>query len=401
MESESESGGARPAEAETGSEARAAYGAGQGAAIAHFTLRREDLARAQLLLLILFGLAGGYLILIILLPFLPAIVISAVFTVLVYPVYAPFERRIRYKSVAAFLGTLGVFFLVLAPMLGLSLMLLDQVRDRMDWFSQSPAELLAPGGFLMRTLASVAGRLNMDTAALGAMLQQEAQQLAGTAAARVLQLLSGIGGWLLQAGVALFTIFYFLRDADRLVRTIRWLIPLEPVQSAELLRRAREVTFATVYGSIVIAIVQGILGGLMFWAVGLPSPAVWGSMMGILALLPVIGPPVVWVPAVVILIASGALVRGIVLFVLGAVVLSSIDNVLRPYLVSGRTEIHPLVVFFSALGGIFVFGGVGLFVGPVLFVVALTLIEMARMALGPGTEIEPTPAPGMLVPPGE
>ncbi len=202
-------------------------------------------------------------------------------------------------------------------------------------------------------------------------------------------MISGFGGWLLQASASVFTLFFFLRDGESIVERLRWLLPVDPSQTDRLLSQAREVIFATVFGNVSVAATQGLLGGLAFLAVGLPSAALWGTVMGVLSLLPLIGATLIWFPAGVWLIANGEVAGGVGLLAFGALVISSVDNFLRALLVGGRTELHPLVVFFSVLGGVALLGAAGVILGPVLFAVAVSLLEMARTAVddhqgGPG-----------------
>ncbi|MFB6241040.1 MAG: AI-2E family transporter, partial [Gemmatimonadota bacterium] len=340
----------------------------------------QDLSRVRLGALLVMGLAGLYAMGRLLWPFLPALMISAVAAVLAYPAYRRFEEWIGQRDVAAFLGTAAVFFLVLLPVVGLSLLLVDQLLLGLEWAARTSDRLLQPGGRVeswLETLVGYAGALGIEPASLSDQVSQQMQGVASALAGRTVSFLSGLGGWLLQAGVAVFTLFYLLRDAGAITSGIKWLIPLDAERTDHLLTRARDVTYATMFGTVAVALVQGTLGGLAFWALGLPAAALWGTVMGTLGLLPGVGPPLVWIPAAVILFASGELLRGIALVAVGALIVGTVDNVLRAVLVAGRAQLHSLAVLLSVLGGLFLFGGLGIFVGPVIFVVALSLVEMA------------------------
>lgn len=387
--------GRSPAEARGGAETA---GRGGGPAVPPPGL--GDLRRIRLGALIVMGLAGAWMIGRLLWPFLPALMISAVAAALVYPGYRRFEALVGQRDVAAFLGTAGVFFLVLLPVVGLSLLLVDQLLVGLDWMAQESSELLAPGGRLqswLDTLSGYAGELGLEPAGLSRQVSEQMQGLASALAGRTFSFLSGLGGWLLQAAVAVFTLFYLLRDAEAITSGIKWLIPLDADRTEHLFSRARDVTYATMFGTVAVAVTQGALGGLAFWALGLPAAALWGTVMGVVALVPGLGPPLVWGPAAVILFASGDPVRGAVLAAIGGLIVGTVDNVLRAVLVAGRARLHSLAVLLSVLGGIFLFGGLGIFVGPVLFVVALSLIEMARLALEPGGELVPAEDAGLLL----
>lgn len=360
---------------------------------------------ARLAVLLVLAAAAVYLLVELLAPFLPALVTSAVLAVLVYPAYARLESWITargtwlgHRNVAAFAGTVAVFFLVLIPLVGVSLVLVQEVARSAEWAVREAGRMLGPEG-LLRGWARAAGEfLGVDGIELRQSMTDQLQGGVSTLTARTLGFLSGLGGWLLQAGVALFSLFYLLRDADGIVRAVRWLVPLEEEETGRLFDRSRDVIYATVYGNIVVAAVQGLLGGLAFWAAGLPAAVLWGTVMGVLSLLPVVAAPLVWVPAGGYLLAGGRTLEGVLVLAFGALVIGTVDNYLRAIIVSERAQLHPLAVFLSVLGGIFLFGAAGLFLGPVLFVVGLSLLEMARLALdaeAPGALTSAGP-PGLL-----
>lgn len=341
-------------------------------------------ARARLFVLLVLGAGATYMVGLLLAPFLPALVTSAVVGVLVYPAYRRFEARVGHPDISAFIGTVVVFFLGVLPVLGLSLILVDQVQFGVDWLVQQASGLLSEGGRVRDFLNTVAGYLGLDPARLSVSVGEEFRNVLGSLAGRTFAFLSGLAGWILQTGVALFTLFYLLRDADGLMRAVKWMIPLEGEHTDRLVEQARDVIYATMFGHVAVAVAQGLLGGFIFWVLDLPAAALWGTVMGIVSILPAIGPPLVWAPAAAILLYNGQIVQGVVLLAFGVLVISTVDNLLRTFLVSGRAHLHPLIVFFSVLGGLFAFGAVGFFIGPVLFVLSLSVIEIARLALEPG-----------------
>lgn len=351
-------------------------------AASHAAARASDPAdRPRSIILLALAAGAIYMIWRMLQPFFPAIVMSSVAAVLAFPAHRWFRARVGHPQVAAMIGTVIIFFLVMLPAVGLALLLIDQVRIGIEFVASNVNALFAPDGRIARLAESIGGWLGIDEDEITSAIALQAQDLAGTIANRTLSVFTGIGGGLLQAGVALFTLYYMLKDGERLAARMIWLVPLKSAESDRLFRRAREITYATLYGNILVAMAQGLLGGLTFWALGLPTPAFWGAVMGIFSLLPAIGAGLIWAPAAVLLLVSGDAVRGVLLLLIGALLISTVDNVLRALFVSNRAQMHPLVVFFSVLGGLFVFGAVGVFVGPVLFVIAMSLVELARLDL--------------------
>jgi predicted PurR-regulated permease PerM len=194
-----------------------------------------------------------------------------------------------------------------------------------------------------------------------------------------LGLLSNLLEAVVKIVLVLFTLFYLFLDGPQLVEAFRQRLPLDAEQSAAIVRRTREVIDASLYGVLAIAVLQGTLGGLAFWVLGVPSPAIWGMVMTITALIPLIGTPVVWIPVAIYLLGNGHWGKAIGLLIWGGLVISQVDNFLRPKLVGRRAGLHPLVIFFAVLGGLKVFGFLGLFVGPVVVAVTLALLDVLRL----------------------
>jgi predicted PurR-regulated permease PerM len=342
--------------------------------------------RRRLSVLVLLAVSAGaaYLLGRILWPFAAAIILALVLAVLAHPLYRRLRRRLGSENLAAFLGTTVLFFLVFIPLSALSFALFDSIQGSVDTVFGGTGELLAPGGLVRGWLDRVTDWLGLEEASVIETLRGQITELGAFVAERTVGLLSGLGGGMIQAGVALFTLFYLLRDGDAVIDASKRVLPLDEELVDVLIDRSAEIIFATVYGSIVVAIVQGALGGIAFWAVGMPGAVLWGVVMAFLSLLPAVGPPLIWGPAAAILLLQGEVWRPLVLIAVGALVVGTVDNLLRAYLVSGRAQVHPLVVFFSVLGGILLFGLMGIFLGPILFVASLSMLETARLALEPG-----------------
>jgi predicted PurR-regulated permease PerM len=176
-------------------------------------------------------------------------------------------------------------------------------------------------------------------------------------------------------------LFFFLRDGHQLVRRLREAIPLELDVKRSLATKFATVIRATVKGNIVVAMVQGALGGFIFWALDLQAPVLWGVLMAFLSLLPAVGAAVVWLPVAVYLLLTGSVVQGGVLIAFGVLVIGLVDNVLRPILVGKDTKMPDYVVLLSTLGGISLFGLNGFVIGPVIaamFMAAWDLLVSAR-----------------------
>jgi predicted PurR-regulated permease PerM len=155
-------------------------------------------------------------------------------------------------------------------------------------------------------------------------------------------------------------------------------LPLRPDQVRRLFARVKETLRAIVYGTLAMAAIQGTLTGLAFWFLGLTSPIVWGLLASLLAVLPIVGTTLVWLPATCMLLLSGHWIKGVILLIWGIAVVHPVDNVLRPYLIGERVKLSTLYVFFALLGGLKTFGGLGVFVGPLILAVTVALFRFLR-----------------------
>ena len=178
----------------------------------------------------------------------------------------------------------------------------------------------------------------------------------------------------------LYTMFFFLMDGDKLLHKILYYLPLHDQDERLMLNKFTSVTRATLKGTAVIGILQGGLAGIAFWVVGIPSSVFWGTIMAVLSIIPGIGTALVWGPAVIILAAGGDFLKAGGLGLFCALFIGSIDNLLRPILVGKDTQMHELMIFFGTLGGIFMFGIMGMFIGPIVAALFVTIWEIYGVA---------------------
>lgn len=197
-----------------------------------------------------------------------------------------------------------------------------------------------------------------------------------------------------------YLLFFFLRDRQAVLRACRSLSPLADDETDRLFARIGDTIHATVYGTLVVASVQGLLGGLMFWWLGLTAPLLWGLVMAVLAVVPMLGAFIVWIPAAIFLALDGSWGKAAILTAWGMLVVGTIDNVLRSSLVGTRLKLHTVLVFVSVVGGVVLFGAAGLILGPVALTVTLLLLEISPVriipgrpdqAAGPASQPSPTP----------
>ena len=180
--------------------------------------------------------------------------------------------------------------------------------------------------------------------------------------------------------IFLYTLFFLLLDGPAMMARIKRFVPLPDRDRDRLFDKFLSVTRATLRGTLVIGAVQGMLGGLAFWALGISGAIFWGVVMVVFSVLPVVGGALVWVPAAIMLALSGQFVKAIILVTFCGLVVGSVDNVLRPRLVGRDTEMHDLMILFSTLGGIMAFGAVGFILGPIIAALFQTVWELMDAA---------------------
>jgi predicted PurR-regulated permease PerM len=329
-----------------------------------------------------------YLCWLMLQPFVNVVLWATVLSVVFYPLHKRIHGRVRSATAAALVSSLLVVVLILLPATFITIAVVRELAGAADNVQagiqrMSDISTLPGVGWLFD---KTHGYINIDTAAAQKFIADRAQTWGAALAASTLVVVGGAVGAIVQMVLVIFTLFYLFRDGERIRQAIFHLLPLERVQMHDIAVRTREVIAATIYGVLVISAIQGTLGTLIFTILGLPSPLLWGVVMFFLSMIPMAGAFLVWVPAAIFLALTGAYIKAVILVAWGLLVISSIDNFLSPRLVGRRARLHELLIFFAVLGGLQVFGVLGLVLGPVVVAVTLALIEMIRQAYRPPAE---------------
>jgi predicted PurR-regulated permease PerM len=317
------------------------------------------------------ALIGGFLM-----PVFWAAVLATVF----FPLQSRYVVALGgRRSLAALTTMLTIITLVVVPLFLVGLAMSREAVELHDQITSGAIDLQAPLRFLRRItpLASdYLGRFGVDVEGLTQRLSASAVAVSQFIAARAL----GIGQDVLRIAalffLTLYILFFFLRDGRQLVATLIRALPLGDVRERQLLAKFAEVSLATIKGTLVVGVVQGAIGAVLFWALGIPAPVFWGTLMAVFSVLPAVGPGLVWLPAAVILLGMGQIVKGIILMAAGILVIGLVDNVLRPILVGRDTQMPDYLVLLATLGGLAVFGVSGFVIGPVLAAFFLVVWEM-------------------------
>jgi predicted PurR-regulated permease PerM len=315
----------------------------------------------------------GYLAYVVLSPFLASLGWAAVFAMTLYPVFEQLAVRLG-RNGAALATTLITAVLIVAPAVMLVSVLAREVPPLINYVQE--ASLTAP--VRLAVAWDVVRRsspldLPEDPAALVRDgIKRALTFLAPRAGGMLADVVATIGSLL----VMLFSLFFLLRDGHGVGRRIRDLLPLPERERDRLVTETRDLVIASVGASLLVAAVQGTIGGVTYWLLGIGAPVVWGVAMAICALIPLVGSALVWVPTAIWLLMSGEIGRAVILIIVGSVGIGTVDNVLRPLLLSGRTTASGLVIFLGLLGGVSAFGFIGLVLGPVVLVTAGSLLSV-------------------------
>jgi predicted PurR-regulated permease PerM len=319
-------------------------------------------------------------------PFFNVLLWAAVLCVVFYPMHRRILARTGKPTVAAALSTVAVILLILLPVTALTVAVVRELSGAAVAFQAGDHQWTTPPA--VTHVMDFIGRyidIDIDRGTAMKFLAQRMQTWGTALAASTLIVVGGAAGAIGQMVLVVFTLFYFFRDGENIQRAAYGMVPLRGAQWDSILSRTRDVIGATVYGVLVIAAIQGTLGTFIFWVLGLPSPLLWGVVMFFLSMIPMAGAFLVWVPAAAYLALIGSYGKAGILVAWGFLVIGSIDNVLSPRLVGRRARLHELLIFFAVLGGLQVFGVLGLVLGPVVVAMTLALIEMVREAANPRT----------------
>jgi predicted PurR-regulated permease PerM len=308
---------------------------------------------------------------------------AVLWAVVIAVLFAPLNRQLlksmqNGRNLAALASVAIIVFMVILPFGLLISALLTEASAvfesiRSGQFALGPIieHLMGALPDWMTNLLSWFGLTNVT-----AVQQRLSNTLGGAGqfiAERLLNLGQGTAEFFINLFIMLYLLFFLFRDGPELLRRVTRAIPLQPEQKSAIAEEFTLVVRATVKGNIIVAIVQGTLGGVMFWLLGIHAALLWGALMALLSLLPAVGSALIWLPVAIYLLLTGAIWQGIVLIVYGALVIGLIDNFLRPVLVGRDTQMPDYVVLIATLGGIVIFGINGFILGPLIAAMFITL----------------------------
>ncbi len=316
-------------------------------------------------------------------PFIGILVISLVLVELFHPVYYFLLKKTKSIELSSVLSTLFVIFLVIIPIAFVFVVAGNQaltIKDNIQNYIEANKLFDNGGAELTNKINEILGQLKIHLTVQEIDYKQTfiaiISTLAGTTSS-IFSLLKDTINIFIDATFLIYTLYYLFREHGNLRKTFKKMSPLEDGLDDLFIDKFHAISKSVIKGSLVVGIAQAVLGGLAFWAAGISAPLFWTVIMFFLSILP-LGSGFIWIPASLILIATNHPVEGIGLFIWGVAVISSVDNFIRSKLLQKDIQLHPLISFFSIIGGIQVFGMLGLIYGPLILILFLSLYSAYR-----------------------
>lgn len=318
-------------------------------------------------------------------PFVTVIVFAMVLATAFYPLYTWLFAKLRYRNVSAILACIAVTLLIIVPVFVLIFLVASEAvnfyfvfQNKLHAGAYDVFLKWGPGGALYDGYQRFVPNLRIPALDLSGQVSALVQKLSQILLEQSTNLVNGFVSFLLSFLIMLFVLFYFFRDGERIVSRLMQLSPLPDRYETLLVGKLRTVMNATIYGTFLTAIVQGMVGGIGFLIAGVSGAILWGVATAFLSLIPYVGASLVWVPAVAVLFFSGHVGSAVFLLIWGLVLISTIDNILRSFLISSRTKESSLLTFLAVLGGVATWGFPGILFGPLVVNFALTFAEIYR-----------------------
>jgi len=328
--------------------------------------------------------------------FLKPLAFAAVIGVGFYPLYLRIRRIVRGPNKSALVTTLAVLLIFILPALLIASTagaeLIKAARYLGDRSTQEGGVVAYLGQKQQSALRWLGKYVRVEELGLedaSANLPGQVSKILLTAGTH---LLGGLAGFTGNAILTFLILFFVFRDGKGTIENIISILPMSRDHAVRLLTGIRDSVVANLYGILAVGLTQGLLSGAAFAILRVPSPLLLGLTTAVCSLVPIVGTMLVWLPAAVYLMATGHLWKGIILILWGSLVVGTVDNIIRPLVIGSKVELHPLLLLFALLGGLQVFGFIGIFIGPVVLSVIAALADMVREELSASLNPPPSTA---------
>lgn len=312
-------------------------------------------------------------------PFWIAIVSSCIIAYIFYPIYIKIKTYLNEKKTISSLLT--VILIILVILLPLVVIINTFASEAFNVYDQFIVGLSNES----QNIAEIQSKIYEKTG-----IEFNIKELLANFTNKIISatssFLSGVPEKIIQIAVFIFLLFYMLKEGNNLLDAIKKLLPFDYKIKHKLISKTDELLKALIYGSLITSLIQGFVGGLGFFVLGINSPIFWGILMAFFALIPFIGTPIIWLPTTISLLFQGfvssssiLIIKGIILFLYGVFVISLVDNFIKPYFISNKGKLHPAIVLLSILGGLSMFGFIGIILGPLIMTLFLSLVELYNL----------------------
>jgi predicted PurR-regulated permease PerM len=323
----------------------------------------------------------GYLTYEIFQPFLTAIAWAMVVCVVFYPAYAFVLKFVRLRAIASLLTLVLIVVVVMGPFSYISFALVSELSSFVEKGGTENAELVTAIKS-DRRIISVIERIEPFVGMKGVSAEDvilgNMRKLGTGIVDRLSAGFTNLLGVAANFIIMLFTSFFLFKDGGGFLDRLRRYLPFSEEQKDRLGVMTKDMVVSTIYGGVIVALVQGAVGGFAFALLNIGSPVLWGSVMALVSFVPMLGTAIVWVPASLILFYEGLYLKGTALILIGIFIISMVDSILKPLIIGGRTKMPTAIIFFTVLGGIRFFGLLGLIMGPLVFALFLSVFEILR-----------------------
>jgi len=320
-------------------------------------------------------------------PFLTSFILASILAIVINPVNKWLGRRVHRLGLATFLTTFATVFLmgILVAFAGLAI-----TRELTTTYDALSRRSLEEGGWpalvtntVDRVVDALATRLPINTDAIRTELLDRMKAATGYLLNNVGAAVGGVTSVLITGLLTTIFLYFLLRHGEEWIGRLAVLIPLDPRVTTSLFQTVHQSVVANVNGVLAVALGQGLLLCLGFWIVGVRSPVLWGAFGGMASIIPVVGSPLVWVPVVIAFVLMGSYWKALLLGLWGALIVGSVDNVLRPFVVSARDKQHPVLIALAAIGGTYAFGVLGILLGPLMVSLAAAVLKEIQELASP------------------
>jgi len=319
-------------------------------------------------------------------PFLLIFLWATILVITFHPVYRRLRTLLRGRdSLAALLMVFGLTLLIILPVILLIANIAQQSVDAYVTYSdalsrqeQNIERSIMAHPFLMKVKTVLSRFIDFETFDLGTVVIKGLESASSFIVGQSTNFFSGLAGFAFRFVLLLVATYYFFKDGEKVMGELRKLSPMDKNREEKIIRKFTDITRATMLGTFSSAAIQGVLGGLAFLLIGMPSPLLWGVVMAFMSLVPVLGAFTVWIPAALYLIAIDSYGKAVFILIYGLLTVTLADNVFKPLIIRGGSKIHPVVIFFSILGGLAYFGFSGLIIGPLVTGLTFVVLEIYR-----------------------